>query len=139
MDEALLDTDIVSEVLKGKNPQVLAAAQQYLAARQRMAFSAVTIYEVLRGLHAKRATRQLTEFLRTVATSDVLPVTVPVLMRAAELWADARRAGHPRNDADLIIAATAIEARRVLVTGNTSHFSWIPGLVLSDWRVGGGR
>jgi predicted nucleic acid-binding protein len=55
-------------------------------------------------------------------------------MRAADLWADGRNSGHPRDDADLIIAATALEAGRVLVTGNTQHFAWIPGLRLADWR-----
>lgn len=30
MDESLLDTDILSEVLKRKDQQVLAAARQYL-------------------------------------------------------------------------------------------------------------
>jgi len=31
MDEAILDTDIMSEVLKARNQQVLNVAQQYLA------------------------------------------------------------------------------------------------------------
>ena len=35
MDESLLDTDILSEVLKAKDAQVLAAAQQYLAQHPR--------------------------------------------------------------------------------------------------------
>jgi len=136
MDESLLDTDILSEVLKGKDQQVLASAQQYLAEHQRFAFSAITLYEIIRGMRAKRATRQLTKFLQTVANSDVLPISVPVLLRAADLWAEAGKGGHPRGDADLIIAATALEARRVLVTGNTAHFSWINGLQLADWRTG---
>jgi len=40
----------------------------------------------------------------------------------------------PHGDADLIIAATALETGRVLVTGNTAHYSWIPGLTLDDRR-----
>jgi tRNA(fMet)-specific endonuclease VapC len=135
MDIALIDTDILSEVLKKKDSQVLATAQAYLGQHQRLAFSAVTVYEILRGMRAKNAVRQLHDFLRTVSTSDVLPVSVPVLIRAADLWADAVNGGHPRDDADLIIAATAIEAGRVLVTGNTNHFAWISGLALSDWRA----
>jgi predicted nucleic acid-binding protein len=51
------------------------------------------------------------------------------------IWVDARRGGYPRNDADLIIAATAMESGRVLVTGNAPHFAWIPGLSLADWRT----
>src|SRR5437762_2301582 len=110
MNEALLDTDILSEVLKRKDKHVLAAARQYLAAHQRLAFSAITAYEIIRGLRANRARRQLAEFLRTLGTSDVFPVSMPVLMRAAELWVEARANGHPHDDADLIIAATALES-----------------------------
>jgi tRNA(fMet)-specific endonuclease VapC len=134
MDEALLDTDILSEVLKRKDHQVLANAQQYLAQHARLAFSAMTVYEIVRGMRANQAARQLGQFLKAAGTSDVFPISVPILMRAADLWADARSGGHPRNDADLIIAATALEAKRVLVTGNTSHYAWISGLRLSDWR-----
>jgi tRNA(fMet)-specific endonuclease VapC len=135
MREAILDTDILSEVLKKKDPQVLATAQQYLTHHQRLSFSAVTLYEIVRGMRASNATRQLGAFLKLVGTSDVLPVSIPVLIRAADLWAEARTGGHPKHDADLIIAATALEARRTLVTGNTSHFSWINGLQLADWRM----
>ena len=134
MDESLLDTDILSEVLKGKDQQVLTTARQYLAEYHQLSFSAITVYEIIRGMRAKRASRQLAQFLNTVSTSDVFPVSMPVLMRAGELWAKAHDGGHPHNDADLIIASTALEAGRVLVTGNTSHFSWINGLQLADWR-----
>ena len=79
--------------------------------------------------------RQLTEFLSTVETSDVLPVSRRVLLRAAELWSEAHQFGHPKGDADLIIAATALEHQRVLVTGNISHYLWISDLNLEDWRV----
>jgi tRNA(fMet)-specific endonuclease VapC len=134
MDEALLDTDILSEVLKGNNPDVLTAAQQYLTIHRQLAFSAITMYEIMRGLLANQASRQLAAFLALTGRSDVLPVSIPILKRAAGLWAEARNNGHPCDDADLIIASTALEARRVLVTGNTRHFSWISGLRVADWR-----
>ena len=135
MDEAILDTDIMSEVLKARNQQVLTVAQQYLAQHQRLAFSAITLYEILRGLRASQATRGLNTFLKLVGNSDVLAVSLPVLFRAADLWAEAGRRGYSQNDADLIIAATALESGRVLVTGNSQHFSWISGLSLADWRA----
>ncbi len=134
MDEAILDTDLLSEVLKGKDTKVLATARQYLAEHQRFAFSEITVYEIVRGMRAKNAAQQLTEFLQTVGTSDVFSVSRTVLLRAADLWVEARQGGHPKSDTDLIIAATALEAGRVLVTGNTAHFSWIAGLQVADWR-----
>jgi tRNA(fMet)-specific endonuclease VapC len=137
MDEAILDTDLLSEVLKAKDHQVLATAQQYLAEHQRLGFSEMTLYEIVRGMRAKRAVRQLASFLKTVDTSDVFPISRSVLLRAADLWSEGQRGGYPKDDADLIIAATALETRRVLATGNTAHFSWIAGLRLVDWRYSG--
>jgi tRNA(fMet)-specific endonuclease VapC len=136
MDESLLDSDILSEILKAKDRRVLDAARRYLGEHSRLAFSAMTLYEILRGLQASGATRGLARFLQLVEDSDVLPISIPVLKRAADLWSVAYRGGHPRGDADLLIAATALESGRVLVTGNTVHFTWIPGLAVSDWRAG---
>ncbi len=134
MDAAILDTDILSEVLKRKDQQVLTTARNYLIRHRRFAFSAMSMYEVVRGLWANGATRRLAAFQQTVASSDVFEISTNVLMRAAELWAEAHTNGHPRNDADLIIAATALEEGRVLATGNTAHYAWIAGIRLSDWR-----
>src|SRR5437867_814309 len=99
MDEALLDTDILSEVLKRKDQQVLASARQYLAQHQRLAFSAITVYEIVRGLKATGANRRLAVFLKTVNTSDVFPVDMPALMSAADLWVKGRNSGQPHDDA----------------------------------------
>ena len=134
MDEAILDSDILSEVLKGKDPQVAKHARQYLSQHAQLAFSTITYYEILRGIKAKQAIRQLKAFQQVTAAGEMMPITIPILDRAADLWAVADAGGHPRGDADLFIAATALEVGRVLVTGNTQHFSWIPGLRIEDWR-----
>jgi tRNA(fMet)-specific endonuclease VapC len=99
-----------------------------------LAFSAITRYEVCRGYKARSATTQLARFQTFCENSLILPVTDSIFDRAADLWANAYQTGRPRADTDLIIAATAVETRRVLVTGNAAHFSWIPNLVIEDWR-----
>jgi tRNA(fMet)-specific endonuclease VapC len=66
--------------------------------------------------------------------SIVYPINDDVLDQAALLWSDARSRSLPANDADLIIAATALIHGRTLLTGNTAHYRWIPGLTLDDWR-----
>jgi tRNA(fMet)-specific endonuclease VapC len=134
MPLCLLDTDTLSEVLKQRHPVVVRRAGAYLRQYQEFAFSAVTRYEVVRGLKAKKATRQLGRFQTFCQHSLILAITDAILDRAADLWVAARQAGSSGNDADLIIAATALEHGRVLVTGNTGHFSWIPGLAVEDWR-----
>ena len=51
-----------------------------------------------------------------------------------ELKAKAEAAGRRVDDADMIIAATAMRHGAVLVTGNTRHFSRFDGLEIEDWR-----
>ena len=131
---ALLDTDILSEILKQKNPTVVRNAADYLKAHAQFAFSAITLYEIQRGLKAKKATKQLGKFKTFCQHSAISDVTIPVLERAADLWVMGRNGGHPHKDADLIIAATALENGRNLVTGNNADFAWIPGLTIVDWR-----
>lgn len=134
MHAALLDTDLLSELLKQRNATVTAHAAAYLQQHGQFAISAFSRFEVRRGYLVKHATSALARFEVFCAHSLVLPVTAAVLDRAAELWAEARRGGHPFGDADLVIAATALEHARVLVTGNGRHFAWVPGLSIEDWR-----
>jgi predicted nucleic acid-binding protein len=135
MDPALLDTDMVSEVLKQRNPNVLRRSREYLRSHGQFAFSAVTRFEVLRGYKEQNATTQLAKFAAFSTHSLILPLTDAIFDCAADLWVAARRGGHPCGDADLLIAATAIEQGRKLVTGNTIHFMWIGGLAVDDWRL----
>lgn len=134
MPLCLLDTDILSEVLKQKHATVLLKAQAYLQAYQQFAFSAITRYEIVRGLKEKAATQQLQRFAVFCQHSLIIALTDSILDRAADLWVAARKAGHPKKDADLIIAATALGHGRSLVTGNVADFSWIAGLPIEDWR-----
>ena len=134
MDPALLDTDILSEVLKQRNATVAAKALTYFQQHLRFTISRITRYEVLRGHLIKNAHRALWRFEQFCRLNVVISVDDPVLDRAAELWAIGQAGGHPCGDADLFIAATALEFQLVLVTSNTAHFSWIPGLKLENWR-----
>ena len=62
MPLALLDTDTLSEVIKAHDPHVQRRAKAYLAAHSQFTFSIITRYEILRGLKAKNATRQISAF-----------------------------------------------------------------------------
>ena len=134
MDISLLDTDVLPEILKQRNPNVVANAVDYLRSYGSFAFSAFTRFEISRGFKDEGAANQQARFKEFCRHSTIIPVTDSVLDRAEDLWVVARRGGHPGGDADLIIAATALETRRVLVTGNTAHYEWISGLALQNWR-----
>jgi predicted nucleic acid-binding protein len=134
MDSALLDTDTISEIVRRRSPNVAKNATQYLTHHSEFAFSAITNYEIVRGLLWRNATQKLSAYRMFAARSVILPTSEEVFERAAELWAEGRHTGRPHRDADLIIAATALVHNRTLVTGNTVHFDWIPGLVIANWR-----
>jgi tRNA(fMet)-specific endonuclease VapC len=135
MDPALLDTDMLSEVLKQRDRQVGAHARQYLRAHGSFAFSAVTRFEMIRGYKHRNAAIALARFLTFCGHSFVLPVTDEVFDRAADLWVAAQLGGHSCGDADLLIVATALDQGRRLITGNERHFAWIPGLQIGNWRL----
>ncbi len=135
MAPALLDTDMLSELLKQKNVHVVRNAAVYLTLHGHFEFSALTRYEVMQGLLEKKAAAQLAKFGIFCAQSSIHPITDAVLDQAADLWVLAGRLGQHRSDADLLIAATALEHGLELATGNRPHFNWIPGLGLQDWRI----
>ena len=66
------------------------------------------------------------------------PITTPVMLRAAELWADARKRGVPtadpkQLDCDVILASQALEIGAVVVTENPGHLSrYVPILTWSS-------
>jgi tRNA(fMet)-specific endonuclease VapC len=134
MPPAMLDTDILSAVMHGRNPNVQERALAYLAEYQRLSFSVITRYEILRGLKAKHATRQILAFDELCTASNVLPLTDPILVRAAEIYADLRQQGQLISDADILIAATALTYGLVLTTSNVAHFVRVGGLRVENWK-----
>jgi tRNA(fMet)-specific endonuclease VapC len=129
----LLDTDILSELLK-QHPLVLQRVRTYLAEHERLAFSIITRYELLRGLKAKQARTQEAAFTLLCQASLILPLTDQVVDRAATLYGELHRQGALLPDADLLIAATALETQRILVTNNLAHFQRVPHLVIETWK-----
>lgn len=132
---SLLDTDTLSEVMKGVNQGVQDNARQYLRAFGSFTFSLITRYEILRGLKARRATRQIARFEQRCQQSVVLPITDAIIVRAADVYALLHQEGQLISDADILIAATALEHNLVMVTENVDHFRRIPGLPIESWRT----
>ncbi len=130
MNATLLDTDILSEILKQQSSVVVANAARYLQEHGSFNFSAFSRFEIRRGYIERNAIRQLQRFDEFCRHSTVLPATDAVFDQAADLWARARQGGHPCGDADLVIAATAQVHKFTLGTGNARHFEWMPNLTL---------
>ena len=132
MPKSLLDTDTLSAVIK-QNPTALSHSRSYLATYGLLTFSLITRYEVLRGLRAKNAIVQIAAFEKLCAVSEILPLTDAIVQRAAEIYGTLHQQGQLIGDADILIAATAIEHGLTCVTNNENHFKRIPDLIRANW------
>jgi tRNA(fMet)-specific endonuclease VapC len=133
--KAILDSNTLSELIKRKNKNIVRHAVRYVRIMKRFAIASVSIYEVRRWLLLKKATSQLESLDGICHSNDILELNQPVLDIATELWVDSRRRGLVSDDADLFIAATALHHHYRLISGNTTHFDWIPNLDLEDWQL----
>lgn len=132
--QTLLDTDVLSSLMR-RVPAAANRARSYLQSYPRLTISAITRFEILRGLKAKNATSQLAAFDVFCVNNQVLPVNDQVIVRAADIYADLHVRGQLIPDADILIAATALENGLVLATNNLSDFGRIAGLQIDNWLI----
>jgi predicted nucleic acid-binding protein len=108
MAKALLDTDILSEYLKGHNSTVARHATLYAQQHGIFSFTSVTVYEIVYGLELKAASMQLAKALAWLNQNEqITPISADYLA-AATIKANARRHGVVLELPDCLIAAVAV-------------------------------
>lgn len=132
MKPAMLDTDILSEFLRG-NPKVISRLDDHLEEYGFISFSIITYYEILNGLLYKDAKKQLAKFEEFAELNKVIPLTLPMAKVAAAIQANLRNKGTEIGHTDTLIAGIAITSELQLVTNNTNHFKRIKDLDLANW------
>ena len=73
MSRRLLDTDILSEIIKGKNSTVAARAAAYLTEHGRLTTSAVSVAEIVYGLRRVGRQDRLHQFEAAADSTEVHP------------------------------------------------------------------
>ncbi len=128
----LLDTNIITALLK-KNEKVNRELDKVSSQEQEVFISCITFYEIKRGLLYAKATRQLSEFEQLCKKYKVVLLDdLQIIEKAAELHADLKRKGTPVQDADVLIAATAI-IKRLIVVSSDSDMLRVVGVTVEDW------
>ena len=139
MAKVLLDTDILSEILKGKNPAVATKASAYLTEHGHFTTSAVTVAEIVYGLSRVGREDRVALFEASLANAEVLPFDDEAARLAGRINADLERAGRTIGLPDVMIAAIAIRRGLAVVTGNTAHFEHVRAtkydLLIENWRL----
>ena len=139
MSKVLLDTDILSEYLKGQDSVVSSHAAHYAEEFGLFTFTSVTVHEIVYGLELKGAFSQLKKALSWLQRNEELTPVQSDYISAATIKATARRQGATLELPDCLIAAVAVRLELPLVTGNTEDFRAIQrtgiNLVIQNWRV----
>lgn len=132
MKPALVDTDILSEFLRGTS-KVVENAGKYLQEYDAINFSIITYYEILNGLLYKDAKKQLKKFTEFADLNKILPLTISATRQAAEIYAHLKKTGQPIGHTDCLIAGIALTNNLQLVTNNVEHFKRVKGLEIANW------
>ena len=131
----LLDTDICSYVLRGREPHLLAVMEEKTRAGADLSISVVTYAELRLGAERSRDGERYNAAIRAFCerVSGVLDWDRPAADRFASLQARLLGAGRPIGGNDAMIAAHALSLGRVLVTNDERHFSRVSGLSVENW------
>lgn len=128
----LLDTNIVTAIIK-QNEKIAHKLETFNRQNQKIFISAITYYEIERGLLAVKAVKKLAVFESLLPKFTILLLDdMAIFYKAAQIHADLKIRGLPIQEADIFIAATAITHNLILVS-HDSDLSRIPDLKLEDW------
>ena len=126
LSRLLLDTTFLIDAERAGT-----SAHDAIADDDEVAVAAVTIAELVAGVHlaeAKWRAARRRFVSRILDEVPVLPYDLAVAAAHGDLLAATRRSGRPRGAHDLIIAATARAAHRIVVTADPGAFAGLPGV-----------
>lgn len=130
----LLDTNIVSDLMRNPTSQVMRRVQALLTdgLDAQLCTSVVVQCELLFGLQRTSSPRWQARFDETIALLPVIPLDDTICAPYARLRAQLERAGTPIGPNDAFIAAHALALGATLVSAD-AEFLRVPGLSVENW------
>jgi tRNA(fMet)-specific endonuclease VapC len=139
MEPALLDTDIVSEIWRGKNSIVNHNARIYRREFGRYTTSAITVVELIKGFAQAGRDDRIQEMVRLLAPEEVIPLESAAATLAGRIYGELEQSGQSIGRFDPLIAGIALRHGLTLISGNTKHYQRIVDLgfplKLGNWRL----
>jgi tRNA(fMet)-specific endonuclease VapC len=128
----LLDTDTFSELARMRNPVLSARLAKHSLTE--MAVSVITVGELRFGVQGETLPAVvLTRTESLLAEIACLPLDAAVAEAYGQVRASLRKLGAPIGPNDNWIAAHALAAGLILVTGNTREYKRVVGLRTENW------
>jgi tRNA(fMet)-specific endonuclease VapC len=128
----LPDTNIISAILE-QNEIVIQRFEDLHADGHEFIISAINYYEITRGLSLPTYQKKFSRFQTFLTKVQIMILDLGAMDIAVQIYQQLRITGKPIEDADTLIAATALHHQAVLVTDNTKHFARINNLYLENW------
>ncbi|MBA4391255.1 MAG: PIN domain nuclease [Syntrophus sp. (in: bacteria)] len=130
----LFDTDALSQIIK-KSPSILFIRRLASLDSDKQFTTAITVGELVYGAYKSNRPYYFIEKLDRLVWPNIqiLSFEENSAKIFGELKAEMEKKGTPLSEPDLRIASIAIHHGLIVVTGNTRHFSRIPGLTTEDW------
>lgn len=98
-----------------------------------LTISATTYLEVVQGLRNKAEYAAVKKMLQ-LRNASILPLTESITLHSIELM-ELLTLSHGLQMGDALVAATALEHKLPLLTGNTKHFAAIQGLHIEEFSI----
>jgi tRNA(fMet)-specific endonuclease VapC len=113
-------------------------AREYREVFPRFTVSAITVLEVVKGLHKVGREDRLQVFLGSLKAVEFLTLDERSSELAGRIYADLERTGQSIGRADPMIAAIALQNGLTLVSGNVGHYERVADLGyklrLDNWK-----
>lgn len=134
MPRFLLDTNVVSDLIHQPAGHVAAAISRLSPSERESLCTSVMVAAELRfGVEKSGSARLAARVEAILETLQVLPLEPGADRFYGRLRAELERRGTPIGANDMLIAAHALAADCVLVTGNEREFRRISGLSVQNW------
>lgn len=136
MNGIVLDTNVVSETVR---PEPDANVMAFLSSEPNLWLSAIVVHELEYGIELLAPGRRrdaIASVVRRLVSEvrRIVHVGAAEAEHAAELRAQARRAGRTLELSDALIAATAGVRRLALATRNVSDFEGLDLRLINPWE-----
>lgn len=132
----LCDTSVLVDIDRGGVDDRLARLDN----EGRHAISSVTVTELRLGVNKRyqadeHRSEMIEELERLIARFDIVNVSRPIAIAAADIATELERKGQPLHDLhDVYIAATAQTQQLSVLTSNVDHFERIDDVDVVDWE-----
>ena len=129
----VLDTNTLIYFFRGQGE---VAKHLWQHSPQDIGIPAIVLFELNVGIAKSTAPEKRRQQLKSlIDVITILPFGKAEADHGAKIRAELEQKGTPIGPYDILIAATAITNRAVLVTHNIDEFSRIPQLQIEDWFI----